>query len=141
MTYLEGLERRMLLSAWFVAPTGSDANAGTLRKPFQTIQHAADVAQPEDTIYLRKGTYRETVVPAQSGTAAAPITFRPYRREVVTIDGADPISGFTAAANGSWSASMPWDMGDGKNDWIRMEPVRGVLLCGKDIQRVEIFRG
>ena len=115
MTYLEGLERRMLLSAWFVAPTGSDANAGTLRKPFQTIQHAADVAQPGDTVFIRKGTYRESVVPAQSGTAAAPITFERYRHESVIIDGADPIGGFTAGANGSWSAPMSWDLGAGKN--------------------------
>jgi hypothetical protein len=28
-----------------------------------------------------------------------------------------------------------------KGPWTRLEPVRGVLLCGKDIQRVEIFRG
>ncbi|HEX5242380.1 MAG TPA: right-handed parallel beta-helix repeat-containing protein [Tepidisphaeraceae bacterium] len=115
MKFVEGLERRVLLSAWFVAPTGSDANAGTLRKPFQTIQHAADVAQPGDTVYLRKGAYRETVVPAQSGTATAPITFERYHHEAVTIDGADPIAGFTAGANGSWTASMPWDMADGKN--------------------------
>lgn len=115
MKFVEGLERRVLLSAWFVSPTGSDANAGSLRKPFQTIQHAAEVAGPGDTVYIRKGTYRESIVPAQSGTAAAPITFRPYRRESVTIDGADPIGGFVAGANGSWSASMPWDLGDGKN--------------------------
>lgn len=115
MKFVEGLERRVLLSAWYVSPAGSDANAGTLRKPFQTIQHAADVAGPGDTVYLRKGTYRESVVPAQSGTAAAPITFEPYHHEVVTIDGADPIAEFTAGTNGSWTASMPWDLGDGNN--------------------------
>ena len=53
------------------------------------------LAEPGDTVYLRAGTYRETVVPAHSGTAAAPITYAAYGNEVVTIDGADLLSGWT----------------------------------------------
>jgi hypothetical protein len=34
-----------------------------------------------------------------------------------------------------------WEMHGANKPWTRLEPVRGVLLCGKDIQRVEIFRG
>jgi len=41
-----------------------------------TIQAAADVAQAGDTVIIHAGTYRETVVPANSGTASAPIIFR-----------------------------------------------------------------
>jgi hypothetical protein len=33
-----------------------------------------------------------------------------------------------------------WTIEDGR-PWTLKEPKRGVLLCGKDIQRVEIFRG
>lgn len=33
-----------------------------------------------------------------------------------------------------------WTIND-DGPWTLREPVRGVLLCGKDIQRVEIFRG
>jgi len=46
---------------YYVATTGSDANAGTLAEPFATIQHAADVMEPGDTCYIRGGVYRETV--------------------------------------------------------------------------------
>jgi hypothetical protein len=34
-----------------------------------------------------------------------------------------------------------WRINDEDEPWTLMEPVRGVLLCGKDIQRVEIFKG
>jgi hypothetical protein len=34
-----------------------------------------------------------------------------------------------------------WEMHGPGEPWTLLEPVRGVLLCGKDIQRVEIFRG
>ena len=51
---LETLERRVLLShGWFVAPSGSDRAAGTISQPFLTIQHAAALAEPGDTVSLR----------------------------------------------------------------------------------------
>lgn len=116
MWCMEGLESRQLLSAWYVSLTGSDTSPGTLRQPFLTIQHAADIAQPGDTVFIRKGVYHETVTPPSSGTAAAPITFRPYKKESVTIDGADPLSGWQSGASGVYQTqAMPWDLGDGKN--------------------------
>ncbi|MCH2496878.1 MAG: DUF6338 family protein [Erythrobacter sp.] len=32
-----------------------------------------------------------------------------------------------------------WQINEGDEPWTRMEPPRGVLLCGRDIQRIEIF--
>ena len=32
-----------------------------------------------------------------------------------------------------------WQINEGDKPWTRMEPTRGVLLCGRDIQRIEIF--
>src|SRR3712207_1569910 len=37
----EELESRVLLSSYYVSTSGSDSNAGTLAKPFRTIQRAA----------------------------------------------------------------------------------------------------
>lgn len=116
MAFTEVLERRVLLSAWYVSSAGSDAAAGDKKTPFQTIQHAADVAQPGDTVWIKGGVYRETVTIAHSGTSAAPITFKPFGRQKVTLDGTDPLGGFGAGSSGNNETSaMSWDLGDGNN--------------------------
>ncbi|HWE96270.1 MAG TPA: right-handed parallel beta-helix repeat-containing protein [Tepidisphaeraceae bacterium] len=112
---VERLEPRVLLSAWYVATNGSDGNAGTLSSPFSTIQHAANLAQPGDTVYVRGGVYHQSVTPPRSGTSSLPITFTPYNNEGVTIDGADPVTGWTKSANAVYSAPQSWDLGEGYN--------------------------
>ena len=43
---------------YYVSPTGSDSNDGkSPEKPFQTIQKAADLTAPGDTVYLMDGTW------------------------------------------------------------------------------------
>jgi hypothetical protein len=51
-----------------VAPTGNDAGAGTASSPFRTINHAAAVAAPGSTIYLRAGVYGNEQGIVQLGT-------------------------------------------------------------------------
>src|SRR5439155_19263618 len=60
---IESLESRLLLSTYYVATSGSDANAGSLDYPFRSIQRAATIRQPSDTRIIRGGPYRETVNP------------------------------------------------------------------------------
>jgi len=113
---IEYLESRTLLSTtWYVATNGSDANPGTLAAPFHTIQHGADVAGPGNTVFIRGGVYHEQVTVHKSGTASARIVFRNYQNESVTIDGADPITGWVNAGGKIWTASMPTDLGQGNN--------------------------
>jgi hypothetical protein len=50
---------------FFVAPNGSDRNSGDITTPFETIEHALEVARRNgidggDRIFLRAGTYRPT---------------------------------------------------------------------------------
>ena len=45
---------------YFVAPTGSDSNPGTMASPFATIQKGHNVAVAGDTVWLRAGTYKNT---------------------------------------------------------------------------------
>jgi len=47
--------------AYFVAPRGSDAGPGSLRRPFRTLGHALAKLRQGDRLYLRGGTYEERV--------------------------------------------------------------------------------
>lgn len=47
-----------IASEFFVSPTGSDGDLGTLEKPFATIQRAQEAVGPGDTVSIRGGTYR-----------------------------------------------------------------------------------
>ena len=80
-------------ASYYVATNVVDTNPGTLAQPFLTIQRAANLMVAGDTCCIRGGTYRRTVTPASPGTAALPITYRPYSNEVVTVNGADVVTG------------------------------------------------
>jgi len=72
-------------TVYFVDKNGagaSDANPGTEASPWKTLAKAAATAQSGDTVYVKAGTYYETLRPLYSGAIGAPITFA-----------ADPVSG------------------------------------------------
>lgn len=77
---------------FFVALDGDDANPGTFDQPWRTIQHAADVLNPGETVYLRAGTYSENVILRRSGAPGAPISFAVYPGEAVILDGGGSLS-------------------------------------------------
>jgi hypothetical protein len=70
-----------------VAPGGSDVNAGTVAAPFATITKAAAVAQPNDDISVRGGTYNKLQSISSHGTSAAWISIHAYPGELPIIDG------------------------------------------------------
>jgi len=79
----------------FVAPQGSDANPGTLEKPFATIAKARDFVRSHQgmgaiTVSLRAGSYplgQSLFTAEDSGTASAPIVYKAYRNEDVRLVG------------------------------------------------------
>jgi len=71
---------------FYVAPTGSDANPGTLAAPWQAIQKALNTLQPGQKAYVRAGTYLEGLSMSRAGTATAPITIEAYPGETPIID-------------------------------------------------------
>jgi parallel beta helix pectate lyase-like protein/pectate lyase-like protein len=75
---------------YYVSPLGSDQNKGTSAKPFVTIQRAADVVRPGDTVVVRPGLYTggERIVTVEKGGAAgAWITFRSEQKWGAVLDG------------------------------------------------------
>jgi hypothetical protein len=75
---------------YYVAPTGSNSNNGSLSSPWKTIQYAVSKAIAGDTVNVRAGTYPEVVTITRSGSAAAGqrIIFRNYPGEHPVIDAA-----------------------------------------------------
>lgn len=90
--------------AIYVSPTGSDSNNGTKELPFKTVAAAKEYAKqiklndglPKKgiDIILRAGEYRENIelLREDSGTESAPIKFKAYDGEEVTITGMDKIA-------------------------------------------------
>ncbi|MGQ0827488.1 MAG: right-handed parallel beta-helix repeat-containing protein [Bacteroidota bacterium] len=71
---------------YYVSPTGSDNNPGTLALPFKTIQKGVDAVAAGDIVNVRAGTYPEKVTMSKGGTVNNYVTLRTYNAEVVTID-------------------------------------------------------
>jgi parallel beta-helix repeat protein len=112
------------LRTLFVSTTGSNSNPGTdPSAPLETIQHAADLAQPGDLISIQPGIYRESVAVPSSGSAAQPIVFRGAAAGVV-LDGADETvaSGVTWISQGNsiWSRVLGFSTGHVVTDQGRL---------------------
>ncbi|WP_135550405.1 right-handed parallel beta-helix repeat-containing protein [Paenibacillus cymbidii] len=101
---------------------GHDGNDGlTPSSPFRTIGRAAALMQAGDRCVIREGVYRETVAPAHSGNAAAPIRFEAYEGEKVVVSGCDLVTGWTRHEGNVYKAPMDWSMGDGNGDIVFMD--------------------
>jgi hypothetical protein len=78
-------------ATYYVAPNGSDSNNGSSTAPFKTIQKAADIVNPGDTVILRNGTYTggsESVAEIRrSGTSSQWITFKSENLWGAILDG------------------------------------------------------
>jgi hypothetical protein len=101
---------------YYVATNGSVANVGTnIATPLNSIQLASTRMFAGDTCYIRGGVYHETIRPVHSGTSNAPITYAAWSNEVVTIDSADAVTGWTVYSNTIYQATVNWDLGMGFN--------------------------
>ncbi len=95
----------------YVSPTGNDANSGLISSPYASLSKAASEAQAGDTVYLRAGTYEETLRPARSGTAQAPIIFQAYKQEKVIVSAMESLSGWASDGGSVYKTSVSWDLG------------------------------
>jgi hypothetical protein len=114
------------MATLFVSPFGRDDWAGTLDKPFCTIEQGiASLDGPGDILFLRGGSYAENVeIAGLKGTASAPILIRAYGREHVTIDGAEPPdvhdrpAGFRVGGNHEWKLAIEVDPDAHEEEYI-----------------------
>jgi hypothetical protein len=71
------------------APGAADINPGTEEQPFKTIQHAADISEPGDLVFVMAGGYAERVAVRTSGAEGKPITLRAVPRHSAVVAGFD----------------------------------------------------
>jgi hypothetical protein len=75
---------------FYVSPKGDDDQSGSVDRPWATLGKAAREAIAGDVIIIMPGTYagyENILAPKNSGTAAAPITFRAAERRKARLAG------------------------------------------------------
>jgi hypothetical protein len=82
-------------TTYYVSALGSDSNSGTLSQPWKTIQKGVSGLVAGDTLYVRGGTYAETITINVSGSSTAPIVISSYPGENAIINS----SGMNLASN------------------------------------------
>ena len=88
---------------FYVSPTGSDSNPGTMAAPFATVQKGNDSAAAGDTIWMRAGTYNCTtqITLSKSGTSDT------NRTKIWAYTGEVPILDFSNYSLASSSSDHP----------------------------------
>jgi len=82
-----GLPRSTYATSYYVSPSGNDSNPGSQSLPWRTIYKASQTLVAGDTAFILSGTYKERVVPKNSGNSGNYITYSAYAGATVTIDG------------------------------------------------------
>jgi len=87
-------------NTYYVSTSGNNSNTGTINSPWLTINFSQNQLIPGDTLYVRGGTYVESVFIGVSGTNSNPINILAYQKENPIIDGQ------TTLPNQDWSALL-----------------------------------
>lgn len=93
---------------YHVSPKGCDRADGSENTPFKTINRAARIAAPGDTVKVHEGVYRETVVPRAGGVSEnRRIVYEAAEGERAVIKGSEVIKGWKALENNVWFVTLP----------------------------------
>lgn len=91
-----------------VATDGSDADDGSPARPLRTIDRAAVLARPGDTVVIHGGVYREWVRPRRGGLSdRRRITYTSAPGEHVVVKGSERVTGWRRLDGDVWTASVP----------------------------------
>ena len=97
-----------MTSVFHVTTTGDDAADGSEGSPFRTIQRAAELAQPGDSVLVHEGEYREWVRPRFGGLSdSRRITYAAAPGEHVVIKGSEPVTGWEQVDGDVWTVAVP----------------------------------
>ncbi|PTJ19876.1 hypothetical protein BU069_04070 [Staphylococcus succinus] len=86
---------------------GSDFGLGDGESPFLTIDKAASVAQPGDSIIVHEGVYREEITHINTGLSESRrISFEAAKDERVIIKGSEEITGWQQIDDSIWKVEI-----------------------------------
>ena len=102
---------------FYISPSGSDSNSGSINSPWKTIYkaqghiRAINSSMTEDiNVYLREGVYylNRTLkfTPEDSGSNNFSINYMAYRNEVAVISGGVPVSNWTQHSGNIYKATL-----------------------------------
>ncbi|MDQ3985599.1 MAG: hypothetical protein M3280_03775 [Actinomycetota bacterium] len=76
-------------AVYYMAPTGSDNNPGTVEQPWRTFSESLEKLRAGDTLFARGGRYVEnaTGMVLHPGTSSAPIRVKAYPGERPVLEG------------------------------------------------------
>ena len=128
---------------------GVDTNSGTIDHPFKTIDKAVSKVGAGDIVFLREGTYRETITVNKSGTESKPIIFKAYSSENAKISSTSPVKSSSSIASmramATWfcDAYASWQKGgvENANGRLRRWLPRDIdldALSDQDIQEIAV---
>jgi len=109
---------------YHVNQSNSSSGDGTEGNPFQTIKQAADIMVAGDVCYIHKGTYRETLKPANSGTAANPIRFTSFEDDIVIISATNTIGAWQLHSGNIYKANVSMNQGLNNNIYLDYEKMQ-----------------
>ena len=105
----------------YVAPTGSDANPGTIGSPFKTLTAARDALRTLKAttpltnganVWIRGGIhempYPLYLTTNDSGLSGHPIRYVAYPGETPILTGGRAITNWVTSSNGLWNAQTSW---------------------------------
>ena len=95
---------------YHVSPSGNDAANGSVETPLRTINRAAQLALPGDTVTVHQGTYREWIDPLNGGESNTKrILYRAAEDEKVEIKGSELVTGWKREKKNKqvWKVVLP----------------------------------
>ena len=93
------------MTIYYVATDGSDSNNGlSIGAPFLTVQKGVSSVDSGGTIYVRGGTYRESIATSgsQHGTAENLTKIHAYQAEIPIIKASDIVTGWVLHSGSVW---------------------------------------
>ena len=112
-------------SAYYVSPSGSDTNAGTLASPFKTVQRAVTVMETSSvkTTYVRAGQYLFNGQSLTLGSADSGIQLLGYPGEAPVLSGGYQVTTWRSESSISGAYSAPLPSGFSSASPTNMQPV------------------